>query len=197
MNNKEMEKLKNLTDLDFILRLGTKLKKIRIGQELTQIQLADLSGLGLKTISNIEVGKPFSLVVLFQVLKALDHLEMLNDLLGDTIQNNVSTNKEKRRVKFKKEIPPISTQAFWDVNFTKLNFKKNARYIILKVIERGSHEDLIMIMKYYGKSKLKRELTSAPHLSRKTLYFSSLLLDIKLNEFECYNTNQYQGMFSI
>jgi len=192
-----MEKLKNLTDLDFILRLGTKLKKIRIGQELTQIQLADLSGLGLKTISNIEVGKPFSLVVLFQVLKALDHLEMLNDLLGDTIQNNVSTNKEKRRVKFKKEIPPISTQAFWDVNFTKLNFKKNARYIILKVIERGSHEDLIMIMKYYGKSKLKRELTSAPHLSRKTLYFSSLLLDIKLNEFECYNTNQYQGMFSI
>ena len=89
--------MKEQTGSNYILQLGTKLKKLRIHKNLTQLQLANLTGLGVKTISNVELGKPFSLKVLFQILEALDHDDAIMSFI-DSI-NIDSKIKEKKRVK--------------------------------------------------------------------------------------------------
>ncbi len=62
--------------------------------------------------------------------------------------------------------PDISKRAFWDVDFDQLDFENNAQAIIIRVLERGTYNDMISIMKYYGEERLISELTSAPPTNR-------------------------------
>ena len=44
------------------------------------------------------------------------------------------------------EIIHLSKQAFWDVDIDKLDYEKNADYIISKVFDNGSLQDVIEII---------------------------------------------------
>jgi transcriptional regulator with XRE-family HTH domain len=88
------------TDLGLIKKIGEQIKKSRLEQNLSQFEVAERTGLGRKTISNIESGKPFSVLALIQVLRVLDLLELLTELL--TVKDVVSPrllykNTSKRR----------------------------------------------------------------------------------------------------
>jgi hypothetical protein len=37
--------------------------------------------------------------------------------------------------------PVLSKQAFWDVDMATIDYEKNARYVVEKVIERGKEAD--------------------------------------------------------
>ena len=85
--------------------------------------------------------------------------------------------------------PDISKRAFWDVDFEQLDFDKNAPVIIIRVLERGTYDDMISIMKYYGEERLIGELTSAPHLSPRIVNFISAVFDVEPKEFRCTQSN--------
>lgn len=89
------------------------------------------------------------------------------------------------------EILQLSKKAFWDIDIKRLNYSSQANYIIRKVFEFGSWEDILEITVFYGIKKVKEVLTSATYLKENTLYFSSLFLDIPRTQFACYTTIQY------
>lgn len=86
----------------------------------------------------------------------------------------------------------ISQRAFWDINFEKLMLQqKNYQdYIIKKVFLYGTFNDLVNVIKFYGKEKVANTLTNLNHLPEKKLNFASVLFKMKKENFKCYTTKQ-------
>jgi hypothetical protein len=89
------------------------------------------------------------------------------------------------------DIIHLSSRAFWDIDMSKLDYEKQADYIIRKVFDHGSFEDILEVTAYYGKERVKDTLVNASYLRGNTQYFVSLFLNIPINQFRCYNTKQY------
>lgn len=89
------------------------------------------------------------------------------------------------------EIIHLSKQAFWDVDMDKLDFKKNADYIIAKVFDSGSLQDVMEIIVWYGDDKVVNALMNAPYLKEITMVFASKLFNIPISSFKCSTTKQY------
>ncbi len=80
----EIIKWNNLSDPDIVKQLGEKLKLIRLKKNITQDELAKLSGLNRATISQLENGRAATLLTLVQVLRALNKLDVLNTFSEET-----------------------------------------------------------------------------------------------------------------
>src|SRR4051812_40964027 len=89
------------------------------------------------------------------------------------------------------EIIQLSKQAFWDVDMNKMDYDKNADYIIRKVFENGNWNDILEVTSYYGLTKITSVLTHADYLKESTLYFASLFLNVPRNRFACYTMKQF------
>jgi hypothetical protein len=86
------------------------------------------------------------------------------------------------------EKPNISSQAFWDVNFEKIDFNEKANFVICRVFEYGSLSDLKAVFNYYKKTQIKNAVKKAPFLRENAVAKASFLLDLPETEFKCYNT---------
>lgn len=100
-------------------------------------------------------------------------------------------NRMRQKISLmKKTSPLISKQAFWDVDFEKIDFNKNARFVIEKVITRGKLEDFISLRTYYDGEKIKNEIIKSRWLSNIDIYFCCSVFDLKPQEFRCYVMKQ-------
>jgi hypothetical protein len=86
--------------------------------------------------------------------------------------------------------PILSKQAFWDVDMEKIDYEKNARHVIEKVIERGTNEDFINVLNYYGFKKVKELSLQALWLSDISINFCCTLFKVKPTDFKCYEKKQ-------
>ncbi len=86
--------------------------------------------------------------------------------------------------------PILSKQAFWDVDMDKIDYKKNARYIVEKVIERGKAEDFDNLLKFYGFVKVRDFALQALWLSDISINFCCVLFKVKPTDFKCYEKKQ-------
>lgn len=89
----------------------------------------------------------------------------------------------------------LSPRAFWDVDMSKMDYEKNADYIIRKVFERGTLEDVMEVLAYYGEEKVKRALVSASSLREHTLILASKLFGIPQSSFQCYTTKPFHRVY--
>jgi hypothetical protein len=83
-------------------------------------------------------------------------------------------------------LPP---SLFWDSDFTKLDYDRQARAIIARVVMRGSLEDWFEIKRYYGLERIKTEIVQVRYLDKLTLSFCSVYFNIPKEQFRCYNTD--------
>ena len=92
----------------------------------------------------------------------------------------------------------ISTKAFWDVDFEKLILQADqySDFIIRKVFEHGTFDDVIMVVQYFGKQKSMDCLVSSLFLSEKTLHFASALFKIEKSNFKCFTNKQQRHFYS-
>lgn len=85
----------------------------------------------------------------------------------------------------------LSKVLFWDTDFNKIDFQKNARYVIEKVVMYGNVSDWRSIQHYYGMEKIKKEVLQSRHLDEKTLSFLSCIFEIPKSQFRCYTMKQF------
>jgi len=86
--------------------------------------------------------------------------------------------------------PILSKQAFWDVDMDKIDYEKNARHVIEKVVDRGSFEDFIQLMNFYGDKKIRKEVVNAKWLGDKEIYFCCAIFNLKPEDFKCFIKKQ-------
>lgn len=86
----------------------------------------------------------------------------------------------------------LSPHLFWDIDPSQLDYEKNARFIIERVVTRGHLSDWDEIIRYYGEEGVKREIVRIRSLDIKTLAFLSSFFKIAKESFQCY-TNLSSG----
>ena len=72
-----------ITDLELLQRIGSKLKEIRLEQNIKQKELAEKSGLSMFSISQMETGHNTSVQSIIQVLRALNRMDMLDAFINN------------------------------------------------------------------------------------------------------------------
>ena len=90
----------------------------------------------------------------------------------------------------KQRINDLSKHLFWDVDRSKLDFKKNKKSIIQRVLDYGLINDWRIIYDYYGINEIAETATTLRDLDKKSISFISLLSNIPKEEFLCYTTKQ-------
>lgn len=86
--------------------------------------------------------------------------------------------------------PILSKQAFWDVDMDKIDYKKHARYVMEKTLERGSFEDFLSVLKFYGEKKFSKEIVKSNWLGDKEINLCCVIFDLKPTDFKCYMKKQ-------
>ncbi len=92
----------------------------------------------------------------------------------------------------------ISSKAFWDVDYDNLinQAEQFPDFIIRKVFEYGTFDDVINTVNYFGKQKAIESLTSARFFNEKTLHFASAFFMIEKSNFKCYTNKQQRHFYS-
>ena len=81
----------------------------------------------------------------------------------------------------------LNPSLFWDIEFSELDYEKNARQVIERVLTRGSLNDWYQIKSYYGIERIKKEVIKIRSLDKLTLNFCSKYFQIPQKQFICYN----------
>ncbi len=84
----------------------------------------------------------------------------------------------------------LSKTAFWDVDFSRLDYERQSRFILGKVFNYGTWADFLEMMHYYGRECVRAELVQAAYLKKKKPSFCCLLFDLKPEDFNCYTERQ-------
>jgi len=88
--------------------------------------------------------------------------------------------------------PNISRRVFWDVDFETLDYEKDRRFIIDKVMNHGLWDDFVAVMRYYGKDVVRHEIVQVPYLKKEVLNFLCFYLELQPSDFKCYTKRQSQ-----
>ena len=86
----------------------------------------------------------------------------------------------------------FSKHIFWDTKISKLDIKEHKAFIIKRVLEYGKFEDWILLQNIYSLSQIIETAKTFISLDKKTLSLLSVITSTSLEEFKCYNTEQYQ-----
>ncbi len=89
----------NLSDSAILKEIGNSLKQARLKKNITQEELAKLSGLDRTTIGQLENGRAATLLTLVQILRVLDKLELLNIFSEETEVSPLVVAKLKKQTR--------------------------------------------------------------------------------------------------
>jgi len=84
----------------------------------------------------------------------------------------------------------LSKTAFWDTDIKMLDYEQHKDFIIRKVFEFGSRQDLAEVMNFYSTETIINSLVTAPYLNKATHAFACSCYNLKPEIFRCYPKNQ-------
>jgi hypothetical protein len=90
----------------------------------------------------------------------------------------------------KYDVSNLSPHLFWDVDRGNIDFIKNKKFIIQRVLEYGLLSDWQLIYSYYGIEEIAQIAITLKDLDKKTLAFIALLSDVPKEKFLCYTSMQ-------
>lgn len=84
--------------------------------------------------------------------------------------------------------PQLNNLLFGDTDLTSLDYENQSSFIIKRVFEYGTWEDILEVTNFYGESKIKKTLLNSKSLTNKTVGVASLLLNIPKQQFKAFRS---------
>jgi hypothetical protein len=84
----------------------------------------------------------------------------------------------------------MDEKLFWEADLTTLNPIKHKQYIIERVFDKGTWNDIKEIAKFYSIDEIKFALQWARWFDIKTIHFISVYFDIPLEKMRSYRQRQ-------
>lgn len=82
--------------------------------------------------------------------------------------------------------PKISKRTFWDVDIDEQDFKHASSWIITRVFDRGTLEEVFSIINYYGFDFVKEVLITTPdNLPNHTILLARAIFKLNYTDFKC------------
>ena len=86
-----------------------------------------------------------------------------------------------------KSVPIISIQTFWDIDPASLSFEEAAEWVILRVFDKGSLQEVLQVRDYYGSALVMKTLTSQISiLPRHSILLAKALFQLSFKDFKCF-----------
>lgn len=79
---------------------------------------------------------------------------------------------------------------FWDTNFNKLDMERHAAFIIVRVMERGTREEVQFVWQYYGAAIIKKHLLEAKFLHKKTISYFANKFAVSRTQFKSFQNRE-------
>ncbi len=89
-----------------------------------------------------------------------------------------------------KSKPNFPENIFWDVDYNEIDWEKNKRWVIERVLTRGGWADFKELNAYYTQEEIKASIVIIKYLDPKTLNFASNYYEIPKEQFRCYILKQ-------
>lgn len=106
----------NITDEALLKLIGERLARLRLAKNLTQGQLAEQAGLGLRTVQRLELGTATQLAGFVRVCRVLGLVERFDALLPEETASPIAQLKlqgRKRRRATGKKAPAAAKKWTW------------------------------------------------------------------------------------
>lgn len=84
----------------------------------------------------------------------------------------------------------ISEIAFWVVNPEMIDVKEDSLFVLDRVFNSGTWNDIKAVLKYYGLRRIKKEIIAIPYLKGPALSFLCLITGLNKSDF--YSMKQRQ-----
>lgn len=91
--------------------------------------------------------------------------------------------------------PVLYKATFWDVDFENIDYDKYASFVIKRVFDRGTWNDVTQVVSFYGRDKVKEVLLNADYLMLPAFKTSRLLFNLMPEQFKCYEKKQFRPNF--
>ncbi len=72
---------------------------------------------------------------------------------------------------------------FWDVDPLQLDAEQHARFIIVRVMDRGTPREVKLVNTFYGADRIKTCLLEAPALEPRTIAYFAEYFDVERSAF--------------
>lgn len=86
--------------------------------------------------------------------------------------------------------PIFNKRVFWDVNFEKIDYDAKARFVIVRVFDRGDVDDIRQCRRYYGDDFVKQTLLEAKYIAQNRIHLAAAIIDEPIQKFRCYILQQ-------
>ena len=95
-----------------------------------------------------------------------------------------------------KTLPVLSSKTLWDIDVSTLNFDDSAEWIIERVFDRGSFDEVLSVVKYYGKEEVKHYLKNTPkRLPNHSILLAKAIFDLSFIDFKCLEKKPFQPVY--
>ena len=87
-------------------------------------------------------------------------------------------------------VQSLSRRLFWDVDINEIDESVHCRFIIQRVLERGSLDDIRATISHYTMPFMISQAQQIRDLDPVTLAFAACIGNVKENTFRCYSSKQ-------
>jgi hypothetical protein len=77
---------------------------------------------------------------------------------------------------------PFSQNLFWDTDIAEIDMQKHKRYVIERVLTRGTLNDFRKLITLYSKEEIKNEIVKSKILDPKTAHFCNWYFGIPIDK---------------
>lgn len=85
-----------------------------------------------------------------------------------------------------KTLPFLSSKTLWDIDISSLNYEDAAEWIFEVVFDRGSLDEVLSVLKYYGKERVEEYLKNTPNnLPNHSILLAKAIFGLTFKDFVC------------
>ncbi len=83
-------------------------------------------------------------------------------------------------------IAKFSKHLFWDTSVESVDVERHRKWLVKRVLEKGTKEDWDRLLSLYGKAEIAGAIRTMRSLEKKSLSFACAVLDLEPTECRCY-----------
>jgi hypothetical protein len=80
----------------------------------------------------------------------------------------------------------LRRELFWDTPLEGIDPERHARFIVERVLHRGTWDDWLAIREHYGRDRLRELVTQIRDMDPKSLAFCKVVFGLRNEDFRCY-----------
>lgn len=91
------------------------------------------------------------------------------------------------------KLPTISKRTLWDVDLSESDFEDSQEWVITRVFDRGTLDEVISIINYYGFEVVKKVMiTTQENLPNHSILLARAIFKLKYTDFKCSERKPFQ-----